>query len=213
VRIINIDEDVYNINLRLLHDTIFSPATSGDTVRLVISGSATIGSLSVNDPALDIGLWPDGVTLEIDGTGYIQGKGGDGRNYPGSVSGSEGGCALYTRESVDIIGDPKIYGGGGAGGGIRIRKGFTSGGDPIWVQAPGGGGAGSIPGIPGGTKLTGGVPGTLGGVVIGNGGAPGEDGLDASSGPGHGGSAGAGIDGVSYVTIVGSPDILGPQIN
>lgn len=206
LRIINIDEDVYNINLRLLHDTIYSPASSGDTVRLVIASPATIGSLSTSDPALDIGSWPAGVILEIDGTGYIQGKGGNGVD---ASNGLPGGTALYTRETIDIIGDPKIYGGGGAGGGIS----YYIPGNPFVVYAKGGGGSGAIPGTPSGSKLTGGSGITGVGKTSGAGGSPGNAGANASDGSTSGGAGGNGVDGISYVTITGTPDILGAQIN
>jgi len=208
LRIINIDEDVYNINLRTLHDSIYSPAGSGDTVRLVIGSAATIGSLIISDYALNIGSWPAGVTLEIDGTGRVQGKGGNG--VSGSA-GENGGDALYTREALEIIGDVKVYGGGGAGGGATYY--YPPYYYPTYVA--GGGGSGSLPGTAGATKDAGGVGGGAFGTTLGDGGGIGEDG-DASAGTFGGiagGVAGNAIDGVSYITITGTPDIVGDQIN
>lgn len=196
-RVININEDTLNLNLRSVHDTIYSAPTSGDTVTLIVAGGVNIGSYSSSLPALDVGSWPAGVTVIITGTGRIQGKGGNG-GFGTSIPGESGGLALYSRYAFEIDGTIKIYGGGGGGGGINY----------IGVNLYGGGGAGYLPG-------TGEIDGTLdtgggGSGPIAQGGSPGMPGGSSGS---AGGSAGVSIDGVSYATITGTPSILGPQIN
>jgi len=196
LRIININTDTRNVNIRSLHDAIYSPAVSGNTVRLVVSTGVSIGSNSTGQPALDVGSWPAGVILEIDGDGRIQGAGGNGGNGASGSAGGSGGKALLTTFAVDIIGTFDIWGGGGGGGYSSIGGGLN-----------GGGGAGNIAGSPGGTDTLGGDPAP---GQSGAGGTPGVSGASASS---AGGAAGAAIDGVSFVTISGTANILGPQVN
>ena len=202
LRIIQINSDTLNVNLRTAHDSIYSGITTGQTVRLIISSGVKIGSSS-SSPALDIGSWPSGVTVEIGGTGRIQGIGG----YT-----TIAGTALYTRYAVDIIDDIEIWGGGGQGG-----KGTVLGGIPPVLQYDlvGGAGAGYL--APGGATTEVGESTTY---PVGSGGDPGQSGSDGyviindieqSTNPGK--SPGDAIDGVSYVTLTGAPDIRGPQVN
>jgi hypothetical protein len=159
----------------------------------IIEG-AIIGSL--NDYfSLDIGDWPAGVTIEIAGDGRIQGRGGNGSQ----VSAEDGGAAMLTTYAVDITGNIEIWGGGGAGATYTTGSGGATG------PASGFGGAGNIPGLPGGTTELGGTGNAP------NGGDPGQAGTDF--GGGIGGAAGTSVDGISFVTISGTADIRGPQIN
>lgn len=189
VRIINISEDVFTINIRTVHDSIYTPAESGDTVRLIIAPGIKIGSVSTAIFALNIGDWPDGVIIEVYGsaTSRIQGAGGAG-GY-GNGNGGAGGGAIYSDHPFSIHGDLEIWGGGGGGGGI-----FQGSPSPIY----GGGGAGYIPGE-GATTEAG----------FRNGGGPGQNGISSA---GAGGSAGPAILGYSYATIADSPDIRGTTI-
>lgn len=209
IRVINITEDAYNINLRSVHDSIYAPIVSGNTVRLMIGPNVTIGSVNNSSFALTIGSWPVGVIIEIYGYG-IEGKGGDG-DYG---TGNNGGGALYTRHPITIAGDVNIWGGGGAGGAGTYSPPFST----IPIPLTGGGGAGSTPGNPGATKTAGSPRTFLGtGTGFGYGGAGGNPGLPGEAGSGVlgqvGGSPGVAIDGISYVTITASPDIRGAQIN
>jgi hypothetical protein len=212
-RIINITEDVYNINLRDIHDSIYLPPTSGITVKMMMSSNVKIGSINnTTIPALDVGDWPAGVTVELhgDSSNYITGAGGQG-NIGGVIQDfSDGSTALYLRYTASIFGDINIWGGGGGGGG-----GFT--GTIFGFPLQGGGGAGNLIGFtPPGAEPT---PATIefgGTAQVGT--NPAGDGGDAGQ-PGDagglsvGGLAGNSIDGVSYVTIIDTPDIRGPQIN
>lgn len=194
LRNITINADVLTLNLREAHDSIYTPIETGQTVRLIISSAAIVGSLVIGD-------WDAGVIVEIDGTGRVQGSGG-------SSGGGDGGTALYTRYPVEIIGDLEIWGGGGGGG---------DGNSQFGESDPGGGGAGFPPAEPGGTTERGGDTALGDG---GDGGDPGEAGSDGEdkSDPENpalenGGDAGSAIDGISYVTITGTLDIRGPQVN
>jgi len=195
-RYIYITENVFNINLRTVHDSIYTEPESGDNIILVMSSGVFIGSSTTVVSALTIGDWPSGVVIEIRGnsTNRIQAKGGSGSIF----AGEDGGDALYTRYAIEIVGDIKIYGGGGGASGIyEPDEGRYYGG---------GGGAGYIPGSPGAT-----IDNGYGGfTLVPRGGDPGEDGQDATYSGGTGGNA---IDGVSYVTFDGTPDIKGAQVN
>lgn len=193
-RNIFINADTYNINLREVHDSIYTDVSSGDVVVLNIVSGITIGSLN-SYYALDIGDWPAGVTIKIAGDGRIQGRGGNGSQQ----AAQDGGPAMLTAVAVDVSGDIEIWGGGGAG--ATWVTGGAGGSGP----AAGFGGAGNVPGQPGGTTEAG---GTGNGP---NGGDPGQSGVDF--GGGIGGAAGYAINGVSFVTISGTADIRGPQIN
>lgn len=196
LRIININIDTRNINLRSLHDSIYSPAVSGNTVRLVVSTGVNIGSTNTSTAALEIGSWPAGVIIEIDGDGKIQGAGGVGGSPSDSSAGGAGGKALLTTYAVDIIGTFDIWGGGGGGGYTTLGGGLN-----------GGGGSGDVPGVTGGTETAGGDPYP---GASGAGGDPGDPGVTVVS---AGGAAGSAIDGASFVTISGTANILGPQVN
>jgi hypothetical protein len=191
--VININEDTYNINLRSVHDSIYSPAESGDSITVIIAPGIIVGSVSTSLPAFDVGNWPSGITIKIQG-GRIQGKGGDGGFGSSYTAPTPGGPALYTRYPVEIIGPAQIWSGGGGGFGIDVE--FPS----SVVQFYGGGGAGKDPGFPYATTEAGGIPPEY----ADGGGGPGEDG---------GAPAGAAIDGESYVTITGAPDVRGHLIN
>jgi len=205
LRIITISTDVYNINLRQVHDSIYTEAESGQTIRLIIASTGIVGSTTYDSPALDIGDWPDGIIIEIDGEGLISGRGGDSSTSNQDFADfKDGSDALYTRFNVDIIGDVKVWGGGGAG-----AWGYVDG------RNIGGGGAGTIAGTPGGSEEFGGVV-DFSNENNGSGGDAGQDGQNGSDenlDPVIGGTAGNSIDGISYVTITGTPDIRGPQVN
>lgn len=233
-----------NVNLRDLYDALYSEPEVGDVVKAIINADVIIGSSSVSSPAFDVGDWPVGVVPIIDIRGRIQGAGGrggrGGNRTSGGLNGQNGGVALYTRADIELlISTGEIWGGGaGSGGG-----GSAVAGDKCVSGGGGGPGQGQVPGTPGGSggedfpgnnagSATPEAPGNggagasyLGTVFSGNGrpgGGKGQNGLTgvAASGgdvnwpPGTGGTAGAAIDGVSFLTITEGPgDIAGPQIN
>lgn len=179
-------------------------------------------------------------TVILNGTlnGRIQGKGGRGGDggyaSVAGTDGEDGGDALYSRAFMDwTMGvDAEIWGGGGGGGGGRAKPLFFT-----YRGAGGGGAAGTQSGAGGvfrageygdatngwpGTATTGGAGGTDPGDAAlngGDGGDPGQDGEDGDTpgtgayNGGFGGDAGVAIDGVSYLAITGTPDVLGSQIN
>jgi hypothetical protein len=216
-RSIVIDANNYNINLRAAHDSIFPVPTAGITVTFTLNAGVTVGSHATATPAIDVGLWPAGVTINLIVLGTIQGMGGAG-GIPGTAgpnAGKLGGPALFTRNAInltDLAG--KIWGGGGGGGaGISTLSGGGGGGAG---QDAGPGGVNPVDptrnGSPG-TEIAGGAALNPGGgnAASGNGGGPG---VAGGAGNGAGGAAGAAIDGISYVTLIGGAgDIRGPQIN
>ena len=204
LRIVQIDSDTYNVNLRTLHDTLYQPAQSGDTVRLIVSSGAVIGSNYTGTPALLIGSWPAGVTIEIGGTGRIQGRGGDGTFQGGEI----GGTALKTSYAIEIIDDINIWSGGGGGPQTQTISTPT-------IYAAGGGGAGTRIGYTGGypdftrAEATDTIGGRVVGAITSIGGDAGQDSPTVG-----GAAAGNAIDGVSFVTIAvgATPDIRGYQV-
>ncbi len=219
-RVLLINFDTNNINLREVHDLTYpSVFTGGVTVTFL--NTATIGSTSTTSPAVDLGDWSDvpmGFKPKLVNQGRIQGKGGFGGAalLVGVNSGQDGGTALKALYDFDLDNaDGEIFGGGG-GGASGAGNVFAPGG-------AGGGGAGTNPGaggagFPGYGVLPGG-DGTADNGGAGSSGLPyaGSDGGDpgqAGSGVG-GGAAGNAIDGISFVTDVGADpgDIAGPTIN
>lgn len=227
-RIINIDDDVNDVNMRTLHDSIFSPASDGDEVTFIIGSGVVVGSSDTNNPGMETGDWPTGVILklEIEPGVFLVGKGGQGGNGWIDVGddGEVGGNALLCTFALSLINNGTIAAGGGGGGGLWDD--FNSGG---WG---GGGGAGRLPGegapfslsAPSndGTLETGGA--RVGAAHIpafsGKGGNLGQAGDNAivnmQGAPiiGNGGDPGPAIDGDSLIThLSGSGTIIGAQIN
>lgn len=237
-RVIIVDTNTNNINLRTLHDTIYPEITdaTGLTLRCIIQAGVIVGSADTTQRAFDVGTWVAGLPITLVVEGRIQGAGGvGGQGRIGTPAvpaapGLGGGTALYTTYPIDLELPPSggIWGGGGGGGGGGINSGFVCGGG-------GGGGAGTVPGAGGngpgdrtgaqdgqpGTAEAGGIGGT-GGIVGGgapgiggNGGGPGLAGAPGTQ-PGFaaGGSPGAAIDGISVVTVtVGPGDRRGLEVN
>ncbi|WP_193760240.1 hypothetical protein [Bradyrhizobium yuanmingense] len=237
-RYVIFDANNYNINVRTSHDSIYPPAQSGDVVTCIVNAGVTIGSVSKDLVAVDVGSWPAGVAVILIVRGRIQGAGGRGGRggtpaEPNGEAGQQGGNALFVRRAItlDISSGGEIWGGGGGGGGGGMPQilypGAGAGG--------GGGGAGAYVGAggvaTGGTAAFSGAAGTAtaggaGGLghIGGQGGTGGGPGLAGGSGhygdgapiysPGAGGPAGAAIDGISYITLMlGAGDIRGSQVN
>lgn len=206
-RVLLINFEAYNINLRTIHDQIY-PSTFGTGVTVQFLISSIIGSNSTTLPAVDVGSWPSDFVPSVVLSSRIQGAGGAGG--AAGANGLPGGVALYTRAAINLTyTSGAIWGGGGGGAG--------SGGGQC-----GGGGAGRVPGA-GGAGV---FPGSAGTETAGGTGANpsgGATGAGAGGGPGiagtssvirSGGAAGAAIDGISYVTVVGAAgDRRGSQIN
>lgn len=210
-RVIVLDSDLFNVNLRNIHDSLYNAPESGDVVVCVINGGVLIGSTSIGSPAFDVGDWPSGVDVQVYLNGTVQGCGGDGAGISGHVTipATAGGVAFYTRYAVTINGDSSLIGGGGGGGLNFISSAYVGGGGGAGTL-PGAGGAGSPIGFSGqpGTHSAGGVGGDGASVHGGAQGAAGVNGVILA-----GASGGAAIDGVSFVTIADSPTVIGSQIN
>lgn len=230
-RVIIIDQDAFNINIREIHDSIYNTPESGDNVIVTIESHVTVGSTTFISPALDLGDWPDGVVITLNVKGRIQGAGGKGGNASISPSpGMPGGTAIYTRAPITIDNATgEIFGGGGGGGAGWFEYGGTSGGPLLYLGA-GGGGAGTAAGAAGingnsapqaraGNANSGGSGGGDSGVkrIGGDGGDPGQPGNAAATGFNYGsaagGAAGNAVDGESYVTYTNEGDIRGPRVN
>jgi hypothetical protein len=240
-RVIIIDSDINDVNLRTLHDQIYPDPTLYDlddsppvSVTFIISNNVVVGSTSPSTPACDVGDWPAGYPLILDIRGRIAGAGGDGGRagrdgHYTADDGEDGGTALYTRVDIDVYFENgetagKIYGGGGGAAGGSIKEAGKLGGG-------GGGGAGRIAGDGGlggndiemagdaGTLDAGGEghsQSTSSALPGGLGGDPGVAGetVGGSTFPiAYGGAAGYAIDGTSYVTQHGTGDIAGSEVN
>lgn len=205
-RIIIIDNNTYNVNLRTLHDSFYTPPEIYDTVICIIEEDVIVGSTSTATPAFDVGSWPANVDITLRIVGRIQGKGGAGG--ASAIVGEAGGTALFTTYALTVDNDGQIYGGsGGGGGGVGYGGGGGAGYNP---------GSGGTPGGTTGTTEAGGPGGNAGSFPAGgNGGAPGQNGLPGTGLPSGaiGGSSGPSIDGVSLVTFDSTGTIVGSQIN
>lgn len=154
-RVLLINFETNNLNLRAIHDLTYPSTFDGVTVEFLIS--STIGSTSASVPAVNVGSWPSGfVPLVRLLGGRLLGKGGrggTGASPPASpTAGSPGGIALYTRHAIElrIPGGSEIKGGGGGGGGGG-GAGFGPGGGALGAGGgAGGGGAGREAGLAGG---------------------------------------------------------------
>ena len=213
-KVIFIDENTQDANLRSLHDQIYSEPQEYDIIRCIIREGVIAGAFVIGD-------WPEFVDITIINNGRIQGAGGRGASLDPGPGSTTGGTALYTRQPITIENNGQIWGGGGGGGiGRLINVGTQE--NPSYVSAGGGGGAGYAPGSGGqyngsvGTTESGGAGGELSIVVTsrgGNGGGPASAGLagnDASSSPG---AAGLAVDGESYITWTTEGAILGARVN
>ena len=209
-RVITIDADTYDFNLRTIHDTLYPVITdpTGITLKVYINSGITVGATSVSARTFDVGSWPVGLPITVYINGDIRAGGGRGA---GQLSGpaEQGGTAFYTRYPVTVFVNGKLWAGGGGG----ASSGTTAGG----------GGAGRPPGIAGtgaymgsnGTENAGGAGGYYSGLLYaGAGGNPGAAGATAAGFPGYpAGAAGYAIDGISYVTLTNAGDIRGSQVN
>lgn len=171
-RLIIIATHTTNVNIRSLHDMIYSAPTAGTTVRVVVNAGVVVGSTSTALPAMIPGSWPAGVTINLDNNGWIVGQGGKGGfggsapfdfshpNFPGSDAscggetggaGAIGGPAIdFTAHTVNINNTGTIgaggNGGGGAGGGTSQAHYFGG----YTYEGSGGGTGGAGAGYPAG---------------------------------------------------------------
>lgn len=205
-KLIFIDDDTQSVNLRSLHDQIYSDAQEYDVIRCIIREDVIAGGFVV-------GNWPDFVDITIINNGRIQGAGGTGS--------TAGGTALYTRQAITVENNGQIWAGGGGGGRGRLINVGTQE-NPSYVYGGGGGGAGYPPGAGAqyfgstGTTEAGGAGGELSIVITsrgGTGGGPGLPGMSGNADENTAGAAGLAVDGDSYITWTTEGAILGARVN
>jgi hypothetical protein len=240
-RTVYIEVDKFNVNLRTLYDTLYSNIPEAAVVKFYVTAGSYVGGQILGGRSLDVGDWPEDAEIQIyNGTSpgadaKILGRGGNGGTYPAPTpDGEAGSTALYTRRPIRLWNYGTIAGGGG-GGQARVGGGIG------FSVAGGGGGAGfngyfSIPQTDPPTALAGARRGGNGGAggedppatagtptlrgfgansingTGGKGGGLAQDGYYFDGTPGHS-SAGAAIDGHSYVTYENVGTIQGAQIN
>lgn len=226
-KLIVIDQNSINVNLRDAYDHIYAELADDDEIQVIIEAGVIVGSSTIDLPAMDLGDWPVGVILTMQIFGRIQGAGGRGGGYyHADANGGAGGAALLATRPITIDNaSGEIWGGGGGGGGGWEERGAAAGG---------GGGAGYIAGTSGpmvggergfnsftpptaATTEAGGLAGYgdpvhAENVWGGNGGGPGLDGGPGNWEPGHtgaGGAAGAAVIGNSNITWTATGDRRG----
>ena len=179
-RVIVIDVNSLNFDLRSVHDAGYPPVTDEDVsngvnLELIINAGVIVGSNSTAVPSLDIGSWPDDFPINIVWMGLIQGRGGNagngsrssGGNLVHATNGQSGGPAFYTRHPVTIDAASTGFSWGGGGGGGGGGTGVDSSGDfavIIYAGGGGGGGQGQLGGSggQGGSSIIGGYVGQPG---------------------------------------------------
>lgn len=224
VRVINIERNMVNVNLRGLYNATFGPTIAAGT-QIIVQGDGVHGfggtpaqNLGTAQPALSIlaSDWASdisrGVTIELRDLMIIGRSGTGGQPDPVSPSafnGSAGRAGLLVQVPVAVSGG-RIAGGGGGGGAAFAFGEIGQEGR----YALGGLGAGSwgaeffLTGSPGTTAVTpvetaiGGRGGELG--------MPGEPGVRSGGGnTGTGAPPGAAVIGYSHLTITGGTIING----
>lgn len=211
-RVILIDANAFDLNLRTVHDLIYTPPEENDEITVIIASGVIVGSENPfpgGGKAFDVGDWPANVTIHITNNGRIQGYGGSPASS--SLEGGEGGdpffvdfgatpggTALYTRYPITIDNTNGELWSGGGGGGANTPPAPGTG-------TVGGGGSGFLPAgnattEAGGTSPTGG-----------DGGDPGQSGQNGTRLSGT--SAGDAVDGDSFITYEATGDIRGAQVN
>lgn len=212
IRRVFIDANSTNLNMRTLHDALYTTPTGAEHVQIIINPGIQVGTASTGLYALRTGSWPVGTTLDlligagagIWGAGGNAGVGGD--SYLDSrlaetvyfanngANGTNGGPALLVERVLNLTNNGSINGGGGGGSGgggsVSLQgpdgnvAGSGGGGGQGWTSA-GLGASGGFYGLDGSAIAPG--AGTDGGVNGNQNGLAGSDG--SISGPGAGGAA------------------------
>jgi hypothetical protein len=214
-KIVFIDVDVRDLNLRAVYDSIYAPPDYTETITFIIGsgvrvGASHMGNVSAGSRnfAIDTGLWPESpAEIILKNSGDVMGSGGRGKTHLVSIGlGANGTHALRVRVPITIENLGRIAGGGGGGGNGTSFRNQGAGG--------GGGGAGNAPSVPGsntgfinspvptgGYYETPGTGGGSGGPRGGNGGALGAAGEDRGTDGGDPGIAVHGDDLVTWTTL------------
>lgn len=199
-RVIYIENNILDANLRSIHDALYSvptPQSPALVVRFVILEGIVVGASSTGGFALDTGDWTGtGVELILEMHGRVAGRGGRGGQGGGGSSGLAGkvglpgGPAMKLRYDIEILGDGVIAGGAGGGGGGGVTQTTFFGG--VVLTAPGGGGGGGAGSVPGEGGLEGAPEGdsTAGATATVTAGGAGGNGAGAAGDGGTGGAPG-----------------------
>lgn len=136
-----------NVVLKDLYETNFGSIAGQDIVALfIVEAGVVIGSTSTGLDSLDTGSWAAAnsfvITLLIEPSGFVVGKGGDGEHESGTPSEEAGGDAINMQDDLEIINNGVI----GSGGGGAIHKILVGNGTG---RVSGAGGAGSDVGLKG----------------------------------------------------------------
>lgn len=177
VKIVAIDSDVVNFNLRQAFLSAYAEAEQGDTVICEIRGGVLVGSEETTLPAFRTGTgWAAGIVpiIIIEPNARIMGRGGIGgaatadQNRATSNhqvrNGGAGGLALLVEVPVNINNQGTIGGGGGGGGGAASgnhRTRVFAENVAVAAASGGGGGQGFVSSLGGDARATArGVPRT-----------------------------------------------------
>jgi hypothetical protein len=204
-KVVYIDADGFNLDLRAIYDSQYAAPTEYDTVTFIVSAGAVIGTeKGGNKFAIDSGLWPAYIVPKLQIFGILTGRGGDGGKV-GSMDGKAGEHALRARVPIEVDNRGTIAGGGGGGGSA--------------VGINGGGGGQGYENSIGGTSAFSrppGQPGTLAGPGQGyenggDGGAWGDAGED--KGDNDGGDPGIAVHGDELITWTNEGTIIGDRLD
>lgn len=172
-RVIYIEDNENNLNLRTIHDNNFADpigGSPGEVVRFIVSDSVIVGSDSTSLYAMQTGTWPEGVSLILEvgtatGSARIQGRAGNagaGASPSGNGGGGGGGGPAIFAEAPIYIDNTngEIWGGGGGGGGGGSA--YSTFGAPFLPSNGGGGGGGGGAGTVAGSGAAGGLTNEFG---------------------------------------------------
>jgi hypothetical protein len=170
VKIVAVDSDVVNFNLRTAFLSAYSEAEPGDTVICEVRGGVVIGSEETTLPAFRTGTgWPSGIVpiIRIEPNAQIVGRGGIGgaatADQNGAISnhlvreGGAGGLAMLIETTVNIDNQGTIGGGGGGGGGAASgnrRTRLLAENVAVAAASGGGGGQGFVNSLGGSATAT-----------------------------------------------------------
>lgn len=235
LRVIEVNADAFDFNIRDAYDAIYADSPDGKTVRVIVAEGVLVTATSVSIPAMVFGSWPASTTLEIVIDGIVSGRGGNGGNFPdeSGKDGQFGGLSISANRAatLTINSGGRVSGGGGGGGAAQIVR--SSDGSVIDVAGGGGGAPYGIAGVTkaslgtvtklseNGGRLVGGDGGAIGTALTGGtGGAIGESGqfgddqiTSGAIGEGAGGGIGQAITGAANLTIVNNGQIIGDIIS
>lgn len=157
-RVIVIDAAVNNINLKVIHDSLYPSLGPADSVVFVVNPGVVVGSDSTSIYSIVSGSWQPQNVVKLINNGTIVGMGGAGGRANSSPplpylsngsSGIAGGGALYIATALAVENNGVIGGGGGGGGAGGTAHGFEINSNTIMDGGGAGGGAGAVAGVRG----------------------------------------------------------------